>query len=184
MPVSVIILAAGSSSRMGQSKQLLPWGNETLLGHAINTALQCRADFVLVVLGHDEIAHRKAIAGFPVSTIVNPQWQKGIGSSIKEGLRSTIEADAVLFMTCDMPFVTADHLNKIIETDHPIVASKYEDAIGVPALFRKEMYDKLLRIRDDEGARKLILDHKPKVVDLKSGIDLDTPEDYQRALSN
>jgi molybdenum cofactor cytidylyltransferase len=185
MPVSVVILAAGSSSRMGQSKQLLPWGNETLLSHAVRTAMDSRAGHVYVVLGDNDAAHRKAIEGLPVTIVVNPGWQNGMGSSLKMGVDEARKvSDAVLVMVCDMPFVTSEHLNNLVATDRPVVASKYLDTIGVPVLFRKEMFDELMMIGDQEGARRIIATHKPGIVALKSGSDIDTPEDYKRALSN
>lgn len=182
MSASIIILAAGSSSRMGQSKQLLPWGNETLLTHAIKTAMGSRARHVYVVLGSNEDQHRGAIEKLPVVIVNNPSWEKGMGSSIKAGLKATRNSDAVLIMVCDMPFVTSQHLNELIEAKGPIVASKYLDTIGVPALFRKEIFDELMTIDDSEGARKIISNHKSEIIPLESGIDLDTPEDYFKVL--
>ena len=186
MPVAAIILAAGSSSRMGQSKQLLPWKNETLLSHTIQVAMASRAGHVFVVLGDNETAHRKAIESLPVSIVVNRSWKNGMGSSLKAGLREARKvSDAVLVMVCDMPFVTSEHLNHLIETRQPIVASKYLDTVGVPALFRQEMFDELMTIGDNEGARKVITNHKSAtVIILASGNDIDTPEDYRKALSN
>lgn len=182
MSASIIILAAGSSSRMGQSKQLLPWGNEILLTHAIKTAMGSRAGHVYVVLGSNEYQHRRAIEKLPVTIVNNPSWEKGMGSSIKAGLNAARNSDAVLIMVCDMPFVTSQHLNNLIEAKGPIVASKYLDTIGVPALFRKEIFDELMGISDSEGARKIIANHKSEIIPLESGIDLDTPEDYFKVL--
>lgn len=192
MSVSVIILAAGSSSRMGQSKQLLAWGDETLLSHTITTAIASRANRVYVVLGSTADQHRKAIEHLPVQIITNPEWARGMGSSLKTGLRSALVSDpaAVLVMVCDQPFVTIDHLNNIIEhfsvTKQQIVASKYQDALGVPALFAKTMFEELANIGDEEGARKVIERHKKEVasVHLTSGTDLDTPDDYRKALAD
>ncbi len=146
--------------------------------------MESHAEHVFVVLGDNEIAHRKVIEKLPLTIVVNEEWQRGMGSSIKAGLRAAKDSDAVLIMVCDMPFVTKDHINNIIGANHPIVASKYEDTIGVPALFRKEMFDELMKIGDCEGARNLITNHKSQIVNLESGIDLDTPEDYTKALSN
>ena len=184
MPISAIILAAGESSRMGQSKQLLPWGGETLLTHAIKTAMDSRVSKIYVVLGSDQEQHRKAIGDLPVAIVVNSEWQKGMGSSIKAGIKAAKDSDAVLIMVCDMPFVTADHLKNMIETKQSVVASKYLDTVGVPALFGKEIFDELMKIADTEGARAVIRDHKSAIINLKSGIDLDTPEDYKKALSD
>jgi molybdenum cofactor cytidylyltransferase len=183
MSVSAIILAAGSSSRMGQSKQLLPWGNGTLLSHAVGVAIGSRVDRVFVVLGDNETAHRESIEKLPVTIVVNQEWQKGIGSSLKAGVNEARKvSDAILIMVCDMPFVTPDHLDKMMEASQSVVASKYLDTVGVPALFRKEIFDELMMIGDEEGARKVIANHKPGIASLGSGTDLDTPEDYQKAL--
>jgi molybdenum cofactor cytidylyltransferase len=188
MPVSAIILAAGSSSRMGQSKQLLPWKNETLLTHAIHTAMESRVGHVLIVLGSNESEHRKAIEKLPVTIVSNPLWKNGMGSSLKAGLKQAKDAEAVLIMVCDQPFVTTDHLNNLIQhferTGQLIVASKYMDTVGVPALFSKKMFDELMDLDDKEGARKVIMKHDHSVVIFASGVDLDTPDDYQKALSH
>ena len=189
MPVSVIILAAGSSSRMGKSKQLRPWKDGTLLSHTVKTALDSRAGHVFVVLGDNEEAHRKAIGNMPVTIVGNPSWAKGMGSSLKAGLKQAKDtSDGVLVMVCDQPFVTSDHLNNMIEhfnkTKQNIVASKYDDAVGVPVLFGKEMFDELMTIGDEEGARKVILKYNPTAIVLLSGLDIDTPDDYKKALSN
>jgi len=187
MAVSVILLAAGSSSRMGQSKQLLPWREGTLLTHAAKTAIDSRVGHVFVVLGSNEATHKKSLEGIPVSIVNNPSWEKGMGSSLKAGLAKARDvSNAVIVMVCDQPFVTTDHLNNIIEhfdkTDQQVVASKYLDAIGVPALFGKSMFDELNSIGDEEGARKVIEKYREvAVVYLKSGEDLDTPEDYIKA---
>jgi molybdenum cofactor cytidylyltransferase len=184
MPVSVIILAAGSSSRMGESKQLLPWKGKTLLTHSITTALESRAGKVYVVLAKDQ----KLVADLPVSVVINSVWERGIGSSIKAGLNEAKEDEAVLIMVGDMPFVTSQHLNNLIEhyakTKSAVVASKYLETIGVPALFDKKVFDELLKIADDEGAKKVIMKNRPAVIFLESGDDIDTPEDYQKALAD
>jgi molybdenum cofactor cytidylyltransferase len=188
--VSVIILAAGSSSRMGQSKQLLAWGEGTLLTHAIKTALDSRAGKVYVVLGDKETEHRKLIESLPVHVVSNPSWKSGMGSSLKAGLSLAKEhSDAVLVTVCDQPFVTSQHLNHLIShfdsTGQSIVASKYGDVAGVPALFGHVMYDEILTLGDEEGARRIIEKHKDQsaLVFLKFGEnDIDTYEDYVKSL--
>lgn len=188
MPVSAIILAAGSSSRMGSSKQLLRWGEGTLLSHAVKTAMDSRVGHVFVVLGSNESEHRKAIKGQPVTVVSNPGWEKGMGSSLKAGLATAKgTSEAVIVMTCDMPFVTSQHLNNIIEhftkTSQPIVASKYNDTVGVPALFSRGTFDELSRIGNEEGARKVIAGHKDAaLIHLESPADIDTYEDYLSGL--
>ncbi len=190
--VSVIILAAGSSSRMGRSKQLLAWGEGTLLTHAVKTALGSRSDKVYVVLGDHEQRHRELIASQPVAIVNNPNWKSGMGSSLKAGLLLAKDhSDVILVMVCDQPFVTAKHLDNLIEhfinSKQPIVASKYSDVLGVPALFDKKLFGEILQLGDAEGARKLIEKHKTECghVDLRFGeYDIDTPEDYKRSLGD
>lgn len=188
MPVSAIILAAGSSTRMGSSKQLLRWGEETLLTHAVKTAIDSRVGHVYVVLGSNEGEHRKAIGKLPVTIVSNPGWQKGMGSSLKAGLSAAKEtSDAVLIMVCDMPFVTSQHLNNLIEhftnTRLPVTASKYRDTVGVPAIFAKEVFNELSEIGDGEGARKIIAKHQDAgLIHLGSPADIDTPDDYDASL--
>jgi molybdenum cofactor cytidylyltransferase len=173
---------------MGSSKQLLKWGEGTLLSHAVKTAMDSRAGHVYVVLGSNEASHRKAIESMPVTIVHNPDWLKGMGSSLKAGLAvAKDESEAVIIMVCDMPFVTSQHLNNIIEhftkTYQPIVASKYRGAVGVPALFSKETFNELSLIDDEEGARKVIAKHKDAAfVQLKSPADIDTYEDYLASL--
>jgi molybdenum cofactor cytidylyltransferase len=173
---------------MGSSKQLLKWGEGTLLRHAVKTAMGSGAGQVFVVLGSDENTHRQDIRDMPVTIVSNPGWAKGMGSSLKAGLAVAKDtSDAVLFMVCDMPFVTSQHLNNILEhfdkTHQPVVASKYGKATGVPALFGKDVYQELSAIGDEEGARKVIAKHKYAAhVYLRSAEDIDTLDDYQRNL--
>jgi molybdenum cofactor cytidylyltransferase len=194
MNIGIILLAAGSSSRMGKSKQLLEIKGEQLLLRSTKVALLSAAEKVLVVLGANELAHRKIIQHLPVEIIANDNWQNGMGSSLKRGLNelhaTTPELDAALVMVCDQPLLTTEHLNQIIEkfelTKSPVVASFYAGTAGVPALFAKSIFEKLMNVEDKEGAKKIIQLHKELVesVDFPQGsIDLDTPEDYTTFIS-
>ncbi|HZY80680.1 MAG TPA: nucleotidyltransferase family protein, partial [Cyclobacteriaceae bacterium] len=169
---------------MGASKQLLKWKDGTLLSHAVKTAMDSKAGRVYVVLGSNADTHRKAIATLPITIVVNNDWNKGMGSSLKAGVAVAKQnSESILVMTCDMPFVTSQHLNNLIKTDGDVVASEYGDAVGVPALFSKEIFPDLLLIDDAEGAKKIISRHNPILVKLDTPADLDTPEDYQKAIS-
>jgi molybdenum cofactor cytidylyltransferase len=173
---------------MGSSKQLLTWGEGTLLGHAVKTALESRAGRVFVVLGSNETSHRNAIEKLPVTIVSNPSWASGMGSSVKAGLAAAKEtSEAVLLMVCDMPFVTSQHLNNIIEhfnkTGQQVVASKYDETAGVPALFGRNIYKELSETGDEEGARKVIAKQKDRaMIPLQSPADIDTYEDYLASL--
>jgi molybdenum cofactor cytidylyltransferase len=150
---------------------------------------------VIVVLGANEPAHRTAIEHYPVTVVFNTDWAKGMGNSLKAGLRY-VESDlaslqAVLLMVCDQPLLTASHLDRLIEryrvTGKPIVASHYSGARGVPALFDKAMFPKLHSMDDQHGAKKIINSSNEFVEEVEfpeGSIDLDTPEDKQRFFSS
>ena len=189
--IGIILLAAGSSSRMGQSKQLLEIEGEQLLLKSTQTALQSIAEKVMVVLGANESAHRKIIEQLPIEIITHKDWQQGMGSSLKKGMKELLliapKLEAVLVMVCDQPLLTTDHLNQIIKkfqlTKSHIVASYYSGTAGVPALFEKSLFQKLLSLENESGARKIIQQNKESVqtIDFPEGaIDLDTPNEYQK----
>ena len=144
-----VILAAGSSSRMGQSKQLLKIGNESLIRKAIKTVIDSGVNQVVVVLGSNHATHHKEIAELPIQIITNQSWEKGMGSSIKGGVQFVKDhfplCTTFLFTVCDQPLLTSDHLKKMnqaFQTEKsPIVASFYSGSPGVPALFDRSMFE-------------------------------------------
>jgi molybdenum cofactor cytidylyltransferase len=187
---TAIVLAAGSSSRMGQAKQLISIAGETLLEKIITTAVQAGATKTVVVVG----ANHQAVSSIQKPNVAefvhNPQWENGMGSSLKCGLNHVItqfpETEAALFLVCDQPLLDASHLKKMLEKFHPtqspIVASFYSGGNGVPVLFHKSLFGPLLTIDDRQGAKKII-ELNPvlvKSVDFPNGaVDLDTPEDLK-----
>jgi molybdenum cofactor cytidylyltransferase len=195
MSMGILLLAAGSSSRLGQSKQLLPVEGQTLLERSAKIAVASGVHKTIVVLGSNEATHREAIRNCPVEIIVNPEWQKGMGSSLKTGLRHLINSapgtEAVLVMVCDQPRLETSHLQKLIlefgTSGKSIAASFYKNSPGVPAIFASNHFQELLNLDDQQGAKKIILQHRDNIalVDFPEGaVDLDTPEDYQNFLAN
>jgi molybdenum cofactor cytidylyltransferase len=188
--IAIIVLAAGSSSRLGRSKQLLVVGRETLLEKSVKTAL-AKCKNVIVVLGANEQEHRAAIEHYPATVVFNPDWKNGMGNSLKAGLGHAVfrlsNPGAVIIMACDQPMLTTVHLDELIEryatTHKPIIASYYSGSAGVPVLFDKSMFPDLYAIDDRQGAKKIINSRKEfvEVVDFPGGsMDLDTPEDVER----
>ncbi len=188
--VSVILLAAGNSSRMGKSKQLLQIDGDPLLLHSTRAAIGSGAKNVVVVLGANDKAHREVIGDLPITIITNHYWKSGMGSSIKTGMNNLLrifpETTAVIIMVCDQPGISENHLRTLIEkfeeNKSPIVASAYADTAGVPALFARPFFSNILMLRDDEGAKKIIAQFSAQVhaVAFPEGIhDLDTTEDYK-----
>jgi molybdenum cofactor cytidylyltransferase len=189
--ISSIILAAGSSSRLGQSKQLILVHGKTLLENSALVALNSGVEHVVVVLGAQAALHRKAIEKLPVDIVINSDWEKGMGNSLKAGLHHLItnnpKTEAVIIMVCDQPFLTSEHVKKLIasfqKTSSGIVASSYNETKGVPALFSRFLFDQLFQLEDGQGARKIIQNYQgtmPLIEFYMGEIDLDTPEDLNK----
>ena len=189
--IPILLLAAGGSERMGQAKQLLPWGKSTLIEHQIRVLLNTGHP-VFVVLGcrSEQIQH--IVESFPVQIVINEEWEKGMGTSIATGVKYVLQspspADGILVVLVDQPLVPLAHYQRMLDTFQPgqerILASRSEGGIeGVPALFDAKYFRELAGLKGAGGARKIIRAHDAKVVHLdceEMGEDLDTPEDYQR----
>jgi CTP:molybdopterin cytidylyltransferase MocA len=190
--VAALILAAGASRRLGQPKQLLMHGNETLLGRAHRLATEADVAPVVVVLGAYADKIRREVNLENGVTIVNDRWQDGMASSIHAGLDALDLASpavrGVLMLTCDQARLTAAHLRTLIATfdEHfanVIVASAYADTVGIPALFPRGTFAALRALRGDRGARSLLSDPPGAriAVPFRGGeVDIDRPEDLVR----
>ena len=200
MPIATIILAAGSSSRLGQPKQLLRRDDgTTLIRRMAEIALSLGIGPVIVVLGanRENVGHE--IAGLPLTTAINPDWATGMASSLRVGLSILPDTptDAFLILLTDQPHVTADLLRQLIDvrqsTGRGIVVSRYRTGggaavrpadpthlLGVPALFNSRYKADFMALTGDVGARKLIRQYPDDCagVDFMLGaVDLDTPQD-------
>jgi molybdenum cofactor cytidylyltransferase len=184
---AVVILAAGGSSRLGRPKQLLAFGNKTLVEHAADTALASGAAQVIVVVGAEADAVREKLSGLPVKIATNDEWSNGMGTSIRCGLGAlNPEIECVVLSLCDQPHVTSDLLrdlaNRQIESGVPIVASSYDGVGGVPAAFGFALFPKLSSLQGDSGARDLIRNSTIPVATVAftgGSIDIDTPGDME-----
>jgi molybdenum cofactor cytidylyltransferase len=192
MNVPAIVLAAGASRRLGQPKQLIKLGGETLIERAIRLANEAGAAPVIVVLGaHFEIVCASITLNEAILSI-NNQWERGIASSIHSGLRTldvvAKEASGVLIMSCDQPRLRAAHLHALIEAfiaqNQPaIAASAYAGVHGIPAVFPRSMFAKLLALRGDKGARALLNNPPCPVIALAfegGEVDIDEPGDLAK----
>ncbi|MEO0528512.1 MAG: nucleotidyltransferase family protein, partial [Bacteroidota bacterium] len=121
--IAILILAAGGSTRMGNTiKQLLPWKNTTLLGHAISEAKASNALEVMVVLGAHAHRIRKEINEEEVLTAIHVDWESGLGSSLAFGMRQlwnrNTPLEGVLVMLVDQPLINSDYINRMIALFH------------------------------------------------------------------
>lgn len=190
--IAIVILAAGASSRMEKTKQLLSYKNTTLLGHAIRSAKGSLAASVVVVLGANAARIRKEITEEDVKILENKNWKRGLGSSIAYGANFLTHAekipDGILVMLADQPLIDTAYLNAMIaafEAGQEIVATDYGNRAGVPALFGASHYAKLIRLEDDYGARHIIDGHGQGVMVLdpqNKTVDIDTKSDYDQLI--
>jgi len=191
MKTGCLILAAGSSTRLGEPKQLLKFDGKTLLRRAAETALSSVCHPVVVILGANAERLKKEIEDLPLEIVVNKNWANGLSASIKTGV-SALRAknpDRIVLMLCDQLFVTSQTLNNLVEihqkTRKPIVGCEYESTIGVPALFAREMFDELLDLQGDVGAKALFKKHAEKVAKTfasEAAFDVDIRSDYEKLL--
>jgi molybdenum cofactor cytidylyltransferase len=183
---AVIILAGGSSSRLGSPKQWLLYKGKSLLQHAIDEAITAGADQVIVVTG--ALQMNDVDQGY-VQIVRNEHWEEGMASSIRCGIQSLehfADVDAAIIMVCDQPYADHSVLKGILHQQHisgkPIVASEYGGRAGTPALFHRSFFDRLMQLKGDIGARYLIAEHKELAafLDFPKGItDIDTMRDYE-----
>ena len=187
---AILILAAGSSSRMGKPKQLLPYKNTTLLGIAIEQAQKSNVNAVFCVLGANAEIIEKSIEKHQIETIYNPNYKDGLSSSIVTGIDylSTKDFDAVLILLADQPKITSSFLNQLLKTSEEniakIIACNYDKNIGVPAIFPKKYFVELLKLKGDKGAKDLLKKYQTEIITMKPFdlIDIDTKKDYKNLI--
>ena len=187
--IPILILAAGSSSRLGQPKQLLSIQGETLLHRTARHAVESHVGPVVVILGSTAEEIQKTLRTLPVHLLVHPQWNKGMGSTLKAGLQFAMnefaDSPALIISVCDQPYLQARHFRELkskFEAGIELVASRYHHAFGVPCLFGKRFYPLLMNLADDEGAKTILKKHLSEAVFIsfeQGDADIDTQEDWE-----
>jgi molybdenum cofactor cytidylyltransferase len=191
---AIIILAAGSSSRLGRPKQLLSYQHKSLLDNTIEEAKKATDGAVLVILGGNHALIEKNITRSAISIVYNPDWEEGMSSSIRLGLavlkNENAELKNVILTVCDQPFITAEVFGGLIQeaeaSGKGIVASSYGGTLGTPVWFDQLYFNELSLLKGTEGAKKVVKKFAAQVASVtfeKGEIDIDTPEDYNRLLN-
>jgi molybdenum cofactor cytidylyltransferase len=183
--VGAILLAAGSSSRLGQPKQLLTFRGKTFVRLSVEAAIEAGCSPAIAVIGRDRDRIARELRDLPIEIVWNQNWESGLGGSIRAGVEAARNCDAVVILACDQPHVDAALLRRLIETHSStgkaIVPSAYAGTLGIPALFGWSFFHALLSLGDEEGAKPIVVAHPGEVagVDFPAGaVDIDTPEDY------
>jgi molybdenum cofactor cytidylyltransferase len=192
--VAGVVLAAGSSTRMGKNKLLFDLGGEPVVRRAVHRAATAGLDPVIVVLGYEAELVRRELDGLdpPCRIVVNSDYELGINSSLKTGIAALpATAVAVVVMLADMPLVTAEMIATLVtryrSSDAPLVISDYEGVNAPPMLYDRVLFEEL-RVMEGEGCgRQVVRRHRASAVVVAwpvAGLtDLDVPADYERVRS-
>ncbi len=189
----ILILAAGQSSRLGRPKQLLMYQGRSLVERVAETAIASGCNPIMVVLGSSAEETSSHLNKLGIHVLVNKQWQEGMASSIREGVKAMIglddHIDGIVILVCDQPHLEVNHIKALLQLqlqkDLPAAACRYAGILGTPALFHKSLFKKLDDLKGDVGAKKILssLSEEIAVVEFEQGIfDIDTESDYERLL--
>lgn len=204
--ICAIVLAAGLSRRMGAQKVLLPFGppprqasgdagagGKTVITHIVDQLLASKVDKVCVVTGHQAERIRQELSSRPVSIVDNPEYESGMLSSVRRGLRALPkQCKTVLVAIGDQPSITSKLVDSMIQSfetsGKQILVPCYDGKRGHPILFSVHYRQEILMCYDDVGLRGLLHTHPEEVFELtvsSSSVlsDMDVPEDYRRELS-
>jgi molybdenum cofactor cytidylyltransferase len=188
-PVTGLVLGAGGSSRLGRPKQLLPFGDGTLLGHVVDVARGCRFSQTIVAIGGaaDEVRESVDLAGTEV--VVNEAYGEGCSSSIAAAL-AHVDADSevLVLMLGDQPGVNVATVAELLagRRDAPLAICRYDDGRGHPIAFAREVFPDLADLHGDKGVWRLLDQRADDVVEVAIAgsipRDVDTPADYRAVL--
>ena len=189
--VWAVVLAAGSSSRLGRPKQTLELGGEPMLNHVLRATAMARVDGTILVLGQSAREIAGQLGDFGQATIVNPDFATGQSTSLQAGIAAlSAETSGAVILLGDQPLVTAALIDEVVETWHEsdrtdaIVQVRYGDVPAPPALISRDLFAEVHALVGDTGARDLIRQHRERVIFVPTGeaepLDVDTEADYQR----
>ncbi len=189
--ISLIVLAAGKSSRFGSNKLLMKLNGETLIRRVVRKGLESRADEVVVVAGYEAEKIAEALKDLHCRLVLNPAFEKGQSSSVVAGVRFVrSHAKAAMILPADMPFLEVADIDRVIDefncSGASLVAASYEGRIGHPILFGVKLFDEVLRIKEETfGLKEIVRRYHDKMKLAETGsrgvlVDVDVPGDFER----
>jgi molybdenum cofactor cytidylyltransferase len=187
--IAGLVLGAGGSARLGRPKQLLPYGEGTLLGHVVGVARECRFGQTIVAIGGhaDEIRDAVDLSGAEV--VVNEEYGQGCSSSIAAALGALDpRCEVLVLMLGDQPGVTAETVATLLagRGNAALAACRYDDGRGHPLAFARETFGALAALHGDKGVWRLLDQRADEVAEVpvagRIPLDVDTPEDYRAVL--
>jgi molybdenum cofactor cytidylyltransferase len=190
--LAAILLAAGPSSRLGQSKQLVRVGGESLVRKAVRLIQTLEPVSITVVTGFDSESVQQEVVDLPVNMVYNRRWDRGMGASISFGARDVSEdVDGILLMVCDQWRLEAGDLDRLVSSwrsdiSRIFLACWHEETAfvsGPPVVFPRELKQELQYVHENRGARQVV-DRHMDIVEFvtveNAAYDLDRPEDLEQ----
>lgn len=188
--VTGLVLGAGGSARLGRPKQLLPYGDRTLLDHTLATARACDFDQLVVPIGGAAAEVREQVDLAGAEVVVNHAYGSGCSSSIAAALGAVDpRCEVLVLMLGDQPGVTPATVEALLEgrADAPLAVCRYDDGRGHPLAFDRSVFGQLLKLHGDKGVWRLLDERAADVAEVRIPgaipLDVDTPEDYQAVLA-
>ncbi|WP_028478835.1 NTP transferase domain-containing protein [Nocardia sp. CNY236] len=185
--VTGVVLAAGSSRRLGRAKQLLPYRKTTILGATLDVARSCGFDQLIVTLGAAAARVRREVDLNGVEVAMADEFGSGCASSLRAALRIVDpRARGIVMMLGDQPELSTATVDRLISegTTAAITVCDYRDGIGHPFWLDRSVFDELARLRGDKAVWRIIhSSHVPVArlaVDAAAPQDVDTWDDYAR----
>lgn len=187
--IGAVILAAGTSSRMGEAKQLLRLGGNTLLGQVLENVRGSRVNDIVLVLGHEAEQIKGMVSTVSLSVVINESYQQGMGTSLRTGLAALSPGvDAALIVLADQPFIQPETLDLLMDqymqSNAQIVIPTYKGFRGNPVLLDRSVFSEVMALTGDIGCRSIFGNHlegivKQPVEDIGILLDLDSKEDFE-----
>jgi molybdenum cofactor cytidylyltransferase len=189
-PIAGVLLAAGTSSRMGRNKLFVELGGKSVLRRAVDTAAAAGLEPIVVVLGHEPERVQEELKGFECTTVLNADYARGMNTSLRAGIAAVPEsARGAVVMLADMPFVDAAMIRELVErwraADAPLALSTYGEVIAPPTLYGRGLFAEVLALDAESCGKRVVKRHREEAVEVawppSALSDLDLPEDVDRA---
>lgn len=193
-PVYAVLLAAGESKRCPPNKLFLPWGETTVIEKTVENLLHSQVNGVAVILGYQADKAAQLLRNKPCHLVVNPDYRKGMGSTVIKGVSHWLEypdlaAEAGLMLALgDEPFIPPEIIDKVVSGFRSgageIVVPVYRGRRGHPSVFHRKYAPEIVEVARKTGAREILRRHPDDILEVEVEteailLDIDTPEDYR-----
>jgi molybdenum cofactor cytidylyltransferase len=189
--ITGVVLAAGSSRRLGTPKQVLPYRETTILGATLDLARAAGFDQIIVTLGGAAQAVRDVVPLDGADVVAVDDFGTGCSASLRVALlRVDPRAAGIVLMLGDQPCVAPETVQRIVAAapGADVMVCRYADGIGHPFWFSREVFGELSQLHGDKGVWKLVHSGRHPVHEIAVAgpvpLDVDTWDDYQRLLQS